>query len=185
MRVVERASDGTPQGALVFFHGFWGIPEDFVPFMDKVDPARRLHAFLPQAPTHVSEGRYSWEGGEDETSAWLDTLPFPLVRTVLAGWSQGTGLAYRLALRDGRPRPAGVVALGGSLAPDVTVEPPFPAFLVAHGAADESVPVERAREACDRLTSAGAAVEYHETAIGHQIDQDVVPAIRSFLERLP
>ncbi|HET7137644.1 MAG TPA: hypothetical protein VFI04_04775 [Gaiellaceae bacterium] len=75
MRVVERPAAGDPAGAIVFLHGYWGIPDEFAPFLDKLDPERRLQGYLPQAPTHVGEGRYSWEGSGAELEEWFDALP--------------------------------------------------------------------------------------------------------------
>jgi phospholipase/carboxylesterase len=185
IEVVERPAADGPAGALVFLHGYWGIPRDFLPFLDKLDPGRRLHGYLPQAPTHVSEGRFSWEGSGAELEEWLDALPHPPERIVLGGWSQGTWRAYRLALAPGRPRPAGLLALGGRLDEDLVLEPPLPPVLIAHGRDDEPVPVEHARAARDRLVAAGAEVAYFETAIDHRIDQAVVPELRRFVaERL-
>jgi predicted esterase len=103
---------------------------------------------------------------------------------VLAGWSQGTAVAYALALEQGSPRPAGVVALGGRLPSGADLQGPFPRFAIAHGTADESVDVEHARRARDVLQAAGADVLYRETAIGHEIDQAVVPDLRGFLQSL-
>ena len=49
MQALERPADGAAAGGLVFFHGYYGIPDEFLGFVDKLDPTRRLHAFLPQA----------------------------------------------------------------------------------------------------------------------------------------
>jgi phospholipase/carboxylesterase len=181
MRVVERPAAGEPAGAIVFLHGYWGVPEEFAAFLDKLDPGRRLHGFLPQAPSHVGEGRYSWDGSGAELEEWFDALPLPPGRIVAGGWSQGTRRAYRLALAAGRPRPAGLLALGGSLDDDVELERPLPPVLIAHGTNDEPVPVAHARAARARLVEAGADVRYFETAIDHRIDPEVVPELRRFV----
>jgi phospholipase/carboxylesterase len=189
VRHVERPSAGDAVGALVFFHGVWGVPDDFLPFMDKLDPARRFHAYLPQGPHPMSEGRFSWDEQKSgvlapEVATWLHALPFDASRMVLGGWSQGTWAAYTLALEPGRPRPAGVIALGGWLPSGVDLEAPLPRFAIAHGTADESVDVEHARRARDVLQAAGADVLYRETAVGHEIDQAVLPDLRGFLQSL-
>jgi hypothetical protein len=77
LRVVERPAAGEPAGAIVFLHGYWGIPEEFAPFLDRLDPERRLQGYLPQAPTHVGGGRYSWDGGGAELDEWFDALRSP------------------------------------------------------------------------------------------------------------
>ena len=106
---------------------------------------------------------------------------------MLAGWSQGTNLAYALALASGRPRPAGLVALGGGFRdeypPDLAH--PLPPTAIAHGRADASVPVDVARQARDVLVRAGATVLYRETDVGHAIDPTGIPDLRAFLAALP
>jgi phospholipase/carboxylesterase len=183
IRVVERPAAGESAGALVFLHGYWGVPEDFEAFLDKVDPARRLHGLLPQAPIHVSEGRYTWEGGEAETESWFDALPWPRARIALGGWSQGASLAYRLGLRGGEAV-AGLFPLGGWVPQELEPVPPFPPVLAAHGRRDEAIPVDAARAGIERLRAAGVDVRYRETDIDHRIDQAVVPELRAFLEEV-
>jgi hypothetical protein len=41
--------------------------------------------------------------------------------------------------------------------------------------------VEEARRARVRLSDAGAHVTYRETAVGHTIDQAIIPTVRAFL----
>jgi phospholipase/carboxylesterase len=196
LRHLERHAAGEPTGAVVFFHGYFGIPEDFLAFLDKIDPARRFDGYLPQAPRHVRDGRWSWFDGHAPKSleeqvaavaAWLDSLEVEPARTVLGGWSQGGVMAYALALAPGRPRPAGVLALGAQLpiGPPLDLEPPFPPVAIGHGTADDAVAIEHARRARDILRLAGADVLYLETGIGHSIDQEIVPDLRSFLAALP
>jgi phospholipase/carboxylesterase len=187
----ERPAAGDARGGLVFFHGFWGIPDDFLPFMDKIDPDRRLHAYLPRGPWPMSEGRSSWLDPDPakESAAdlepvfeWLESVPFPRERTVFGGWSQGARVAYAAGLGHG-PRPAAIVALGGRL-PDrgeLDLSAPLPPVLIGHGTEDESVPVENARHARDVLDAGGAEVSYLETSVGHVIDPDLVPRIREFI----
>ena len=50
-------------------------------------------------------------------SAWLDGLPevigVPIERTIIGGFSQGSVMSYALGLGQGRPAPAGIIALSG------------------------------------------------------------------------
>ena len=52
---IDRPPVGDSVGALVFFHGYSGDPADLVAFLNKIDPERRFHGYLPQAP-HPGEG---------------------------------------------------------------------------------------------------------------------------------
>jgi len=193
LRHLERPAAGEAVGALVFFHGYFGIPEDFLAFVDKIDPDRRFHGYLPEAPLHVRDGRWSWfdwEAPEEQITLvadWLDSLGVVPAWTVLGGWSQGGVMAYALALAPGRPPPSGLLALGAQLpiGPPLRLEPPFPAIAIGHGTADDAVAIDHARSARDALRAAGADVLYLETRIGHQIDQEIVPDLRSFLAQLP
>jgi phospholipase/carboxylesterase len=196
LRHLERAASGDPVGALVFFHGYFGIPEDFLGFLDKIDPDRRFHGYLPEGPRPVGDGRTSWfdrDAPESPRSSLrrsrrgLDSLPFAAARTVLAGWSQGGMVAYALALARGRPRPAAVLALGALLVPDPPPDlaRPLPRIAIGHGTADDAVGIEHARAARDLLASAGGDVLYLETGIGHEIDHEIVPDLRAFLAALP
>jgi predicted esterase len=195
-RHVERPAAGNPVGALVFFHGFGGEPEELLRLLDRIDPERRFHGYLPEAPHRDAGGGPSWfvRGGTTPPEAqiepvvrWLDGLPYGRDRMVLGGWSQGSNLAYSVALGPGQPRPAGVVALAGGfrdeLPPDL--ERPLPPVAIVHGRHDESVSVEVARSARDALERAGGTVLYLETEIGHAIDDAVIPDLRAFLAALP
>ena len=99
----------------------------------------------------------------------------------------GMPVAYALGLAHGRPRPAGLIALGALLPPEPPpdVERPFPPIAIGHGTADDAVDVDHARAARDLLRGAGADVLYLETEVGHQIDQALVADLRAFLATLP
>lgn len=192
---IERPPGRTPVGALVFFHGYYGQPADFLAFLDKLDPERRFHGYLPHAPYPVEGDRASWftdsNGSPEQQLAavveWLDDLPYDRDHTVLAGWSQGANVAYALGLGVSYERPAAVIAMGGGFRDEFRhdLERPLPPIAIAHGRADDAVPVEVARQARDALEQPGATVFYRETDVGHQIDQAVIPDLRDFLARLP
>jgi phospholipase/carboxylesterase len=196
LRAVERPAAGDPVGALVFFHGYYGVGTDFLGLLEKLDPERRLHGYLPHGPLPMGEGRSRWfdharpEAFDDELAViagWVDSLPFASDRLVLGGWSQGAAVAYAVALLEGRPRPAALLALGGRMPERVAAQafaPPLPRVAIAHGAADDSIPVEEAREARRLLEAAGADVLYLETAIGHELDQAVIPDLRAFVREV-
>jgi predicted esterase len=193
---IDRPPAGRAAGALVFFHGYSGDPAEFVAFLNKIDPERRFHGYLPRAPHPGEGGRTSWfdrgsadpaEKQLDAVVEWLDGLPYARERTVFGGWSQGANVAYSVALGPRYARPAGVIALAGGfrneLPPDL--ERPLPPIAIAHGRADESVPVSVARHARDVLERAGVSVLYSETHVGHEIDAAVIPDLRAFLAKLP
>jgi phospholipase/carboxylesterase len=197
LHVFERPASGEPAGALVFFHGYAGVERDFAPLLDELDPRRRFHGYLPRGCVDGPGDRFSWfeedrfgpaVDADGPVTTWLAGLPFAPHQTVLAGWSQGAALALLLGLARDRPRPAAIIALGGFYPLDdvpLDLGPPFPPLVLAHGRADDVVPVGEVRAVVDRLHEAGAAFAYHETGIDHHLDPLVKPSLRAFLDALP
>jgi predicted esterase len=56
VRHLERPAAGDPVGALVFFHGYGGTPVEMIGLLDKIDPERRFHGYLPEAPYRDPDG---------------------------------------------------------------------------------------------------------------------------------
>jgi phospholipase/carboxylesterase len=123
-------------------------------------------------------------------------------RVIVMGFSQGAALSYAFSLEH----PAmlcGVIALAGFLPPHnrhsqrtcaahsvVQVPTPlrsaqnaFPRYLIVHGAHDEAVPIERAREARLVLESRGASVEYHEHRVGHKVSAQGMQEIKHWIDK--
>ena len=93
---------------------------------------------------------------------------------MLGGFSQGTVMTYALALGQGRPRPAGLIALSGFMPSvpgfELDLSAPLPPVAIGHGTYDEVIGVEWGRAARERLTAAGADILYRESPMGHTID---------------
>ena len=110
----------------------------------------------------------------------------PPERMVLGGFSQGAVMSYALGLGEGRPRPAGVLALSGFI-PTVegfAVDPANAAGLpvaIGHGEQDPVISVEFARDARDRLAAAGAELTYRESPMGHRIDPTFLAELQGWL----
>ena len=108
-------------------------------------------------------------------------------KVVLLGFSQGGALAFDLALRD-CSRFAGVAALSSWLPEGVAaqIEPDtahqsLPVLLV-HGTEDPMVPVDRARESRQKLTSLGVALTYREDEMGHEICAEALRDIIGWID---
>jgi len=107
-------------------------------------------------------------------------------RVTVAGFSQGAALTYTLALLYPE-RIHTFAALSGFL-------PNGAQFLlearslagkrvfVAHGRADDMVPVERAREAVRMLEVSGVDVDYCESDAGHKVSRDCVRGVEAFFK---
>jgi phospholipase/carboxylesterase len=198
-----RAAAGSPEGALVLFHGRGADELDLFPLLDAFDPERRLVGATPRGPLALPPGGAHWYvlGGigtpEAQTffasyeaaSSWLDGFVaeqgIEFERVVLGGFSQGGVMTYALGLGAGRPRPAGLIALS-SFVPTVDgfsldLSPPLPPVAIGHGTLDNVITVEWGRRARALLEEAGAEVLYRETPMFHQIDPEFVRAIADWL----
>jgi phospholipase/carboxylesterase len=198
-----RPAAGTPEGALVLFHGRGADELDLFPLLDAFDPQRRLVGATPRGPLALPPGGAHWYvlGGigtpEAQTffasyaaaSEWLDAFVgeqgLGFEQVVLGGFSQGGVMTYALGLGAGRPRPAGLVALS-SFIPTVDgftldLAPPLPPVAIGHGTLDNVIGVEWGRRARAVLEEAGAEVLYRETPMFHQIDPEFVRAIAGWL----
>lgn len=188
---VSRPAAGEPAGLLVLFHGRGADERDLLPALDLLDPGRRLLGVCPGGPLALAPGGRHWYavhrvGFPDPgtflptfaaLSTWLDDLARKAGigpgRTVLGGFSQGAVMAFALGLGPGRPRPAALVPLSGFIPSvdgfelDLASAPPV---ALGHGAFDEVISVEFARDAVARLTAAGADVLYRESPRAHAID---------------
>lgn len=184
-----------PKGVVVVLHGWGSNAQDLAALV----PALNLPDYLfllPNAPlVHPNAaGGWMWYDlqpgyrGAIESrqllSEWLRTLEtetgVPLSRTVLAGFSQGGAMALDVGLT--LPL-AGLIALSGYLHPlEAGPLQQTPPILIVHGRQDTVVPLRAALTARDTLTAAGAAVEYHEFEMGHEIRPEVLPLLNQFVQ---
>jgi phospholipase/carboxylesterase len=198
LHVLERPTEGEPQGSLVLLHGRGADEEDLYPLLDLLDPERKLRGLTPRGPLALPPAGFHWYrlGGiptPDPITFWpsftalaelIDGLPRPLV---LGGFSQGAVMSYALGLaRSQAKRPAALMPLSGfmptveDLVFDLTDLSGYP-VAIAHGTLDPVIPVDYSRAARDALATAGADVAYHESPVGHTIDPAIFPALRGFV----
>jgi phospholipase/carboxylesterase len=198
-----RPAAGTPEGALVLFHGRGADELDLFPLLDAFDPSQRLVGATPRGPLSLPPGGAHWYvlGGigtpetqtfrtsYDAASEWLDAFVaehgLGFERVVLGGFSQGGVMTYSLGLGAGRPRPAGLIALS-SFMPTVAgfsldLSAPLPPVAIGHGTHDNVIGVEWGRRARATLEAAGADVLYRETPMFHQIDPAFIREIADWL----
>jgi len=184
----------------VLLHGRGADEHDLYPFLDSLDPERRLLGVTPGGPLHLSPGGRHWYalGGiptpEPTTFhatvplliAFLDSLDVPGDRIVLGGFSQGAVMSWALALGPDRPRLAAVIAMAGFL-PQVEGWPLDPGRLagtpvaVAHGIYDPIIDARFGEEAADTLATAGAGVLRLTAPIQHGVDPGWIKPLRALV----
>jgi phospholipase/carboxylesterase len=202
-----REPSGEPQGALVLLHGRGADERDLVPLLDVLDPDRRLVGLTPGAPLHLPPGGRHWYvvprvGYPDPPTFhasyaaltsllddWLRERGIDWSQTVIGGFSMGCVMSYATALGPGRPAPAGILAISGFIPTVEGWEPQLDErrdlpVLISHGSRDPVISVEFARDARERLRSAGLAVEYHEHGGGHQLDPQSLPRMTEWVTGL-
>jgi len=198
-----REPAGAPEGALVLMHGRGTSEDDLFPLLDVLDPKRRLLGVTPGGPLHLPPGGRHWymvprvgypdpdtfAQGFGALTAFLDGLGLDWDRTILGGFSQGSVMAYATGLGEGRPLPAGIVALSGFI-PTVEgwrlrddVPEGFP-VAIGHGERDPIIPIDFGRSARDRLEQAGADVTYFESPITHTIDPRFLGSLPEWVDRV-
>jgi phospholipase/carboxylesterase len=109
-------------------------------------------------------------------------------RLVLGGFSQGAMLSLDVALHRPRP-PAGLILMSGTVIAEAVWRPRLPSLagvpvMLSHGRHDELLPYHVAEILRDRLTEAGAAVDWQPFLGGHEIPRAAINAANQLLRKL-
>ncbi|HHP7244311.1 MAG TPA: alpha/beta hydrolase [Elainellaceae cyanobacterium] len=199
-------SSGQPsKGLLVGLHGWGANAQDLAslaPYLKLPD----YEMIFPEAPfSHpYAPGGYMWYSfpadydfrsmpdfdrqpdlaeSRQKLMTWLTALEgntgIPLSRTVLAGFSQGGAMT----LDVGSQLPvAALIVMSGYLHAPISIQiENIPPILMVHGKQDPVVPIAAARQAHETLVSRGAAVNYQELNMGHEIRPENLNLMQSFV----
>ncbi len=196
-----RPAAGDPAGALVMLHGRGADEADLEPFLDLLDPRRRLVGLTPGGPLFLPPGGRHWYvvprvgfPDHDTFHASLDALAeqvpqltgVPWERTIVGGFSQGSVMSYALGLGRGRPTPAGIVVMSGFI-PRVegfevdAARPGLPVW-VSHGRRDPVIPVEFGRAARDLLEPSAVELTYAEHDGAHHVDPRALATLPAWVD---
>jgi phospholipase/carboxylesterase len=202
-----RPASGDPEGALVLLHGRGTDHHDLWPLLDALDPERRLLGVTPGAPlTNIPPGGRHWylvervgypdpesfhQSCELLTSFLDETLAAQAIaweHTVIGGFSMGAVMSYSVSLGEGRPSPAGILAMSGFVPTVAGWEPRFEGrggltVLVHHGRGGAIIPVDLGRRAVEILRGGGLDVTYLESDAGHWVPPELLPRAAEFVTR--
>jgi len=191
-----------PERLLVLVHGLGADERDLAGVVPYLDPDNRFLTVLPQGPYPAPPG-YAWfsfgaeDNGFTESLAALDDLvdeacaeyDLPRSEAVIAGFSQGAGMALALGYGPGTSvRPAGVLAMSGfqprgvDLADEEGVT--YPAALVQHGRLDPVVPPVRGNLVAQLLAERGVPTVYHEYLMQHELTMESIADARAWLAQI-
>ena len=176
---------------VVLVHGYGADGNDLISLAGHWRSLLPTTAFVaPNAPDRVAGSQgYQWFGltrmdphelerGVNNAGPLLDAflteelgrLGLGADRLALVGFSQGTMLSLHVGLGR-REKPAAVVGFSGLLAAAPPTADAAPPIFLAHGSADQVIPVQAMFAAAAELGAAGAAVQWHLAAgMGHGID---------------
>jgi phospholipase/carboxylesterase len=199
-----RRPDGVgPFPVLIMLHGWTGDEHSMWVFVPRL-PKNAL-IIAPRGLYSTRANGYSWHPELPKPWPWISDFQ-PAVEKIfstislhnfpdgdfsqlnLIGFSQGTAMAYSMAILEPR-RIASVAGLSGFLpdgastwlTDDRLMELPM---FIAHGTEDELVPVEKARQSVDLLEKAGAAVTYCEDNVGHKLSAKCFRGLEAFCQRV-
>lgn len=170
----------------VMFHGAGGFPEKVLPF---IEAHAQRHKFLVLAPHSTFP---TWDiviGGNGPDLERLQSALREVAsryridtrRVAFAGFSDGASYALSIGVTNGDIATHVIAFSGGFMS--IFVQEGQPRVFIAHGRADEQLPIETSgRQNASKLAAAGYDVQFVEFDGLHIIEPDVVArAIDFFL----
>ena len=193
---------GTSSHLLVGFHGYAETAGDQLSRLEGVPSAGDWTLASVQGLNRFYRGRTQdvvagWMTREDREIAIADNITYidhaigqlresyGTGMIVFAGFSQGTAMAYRAAVRGRFPATA-VVAVGGDVPPELFTEAgnAFPPVLILRGAQDEWYTQTKLDADVNELRKRGARVMAIVCDCGHEWTSQVTAHTDEFLRRL-
>lgn len=208
--VLEAA--GEAAGTVIWLHGLGADAHDFepiVPLLNLNQPLKFVFPNAPVRPVTINGGMEmrAWydidlenpqvgDAGIRESAEAIGALVAqevaagtPEHKVTLAGFSQGGVIALQVGLRANSPF-AGIMALSTyvhnheQLTEEVSFASVDTPIFMAHGAADPMIPIARAVTSRDALTALNYTVEWHEYGMGHQVCEEEIAHIATWLNHI-
>jgi phospholipase/carboxylesterase len=208
---IEFETGKAPRTSIIWLHGLGADGNDFAPIVPELDlPRTPIRFVFPHAPIQavtINGGmrmrawydildatiRREDERGVRASQVLLEALiarekerGTPAHRLVLAGFSQGGAIALHSGLRHAE-RLAGIMALstyvplGETLPTEASAANREVPIFAAHGTYDPIIPLGKAEQSRELLTSLGYRVEWREYAMPHSVCPEELADIGAWL----
>lgn len=191
---------------LLLLHGVGSHEADLMSLGSYLDG--RFFIVSARAPHTLAPGMYAWfevqldpqapvinpaqaESSREMIVRFIDevveTYGLDPRRVYLIGFSQGAIMSLSVLLTCPE-KVAGVVAMSGRILPEVLPKTaPAEAMrgipvLVVHGTMDPILPIHHGRAIRDRLSGLPVALTYREYPMGHQVTEETLAEIRTWLQ---
>jgi predicted esterase len=201
--LVESPTHGMPAGVLVGCHGYGESADMQMERLRAIPDAGRWLLVSIQGLHRFYRGRTdqviaSWMTRQDREFAITDNIGYVTavidgvarelkveLPVLYAGFSQGVAMAFRAACSS-RRRVAGMVAVGGDVPPELSVEAlsRVPAALMARGTRDATYTAEQWYADHARLRAAGVDLRAVGFEGGHEWHDDVNREAAALLDRV-
>ncbi|RDK07061.1 alpha/beta hydrolase [Cupriavidus lacunae] len=185
--VPEDLPAGVPVPLLVMFHGAGGFPEKVLPYLEAHAQRRKFlvlapHSLYPTWDIVIGGNGPDLERLHQALTAVTSRYRIEPGRLAFAGFSDGASYALSLGITNGDIASHVIAFSGGFMS--VFMQEGTPRVFIAHGLADEQLPIATSGRAhAARLKAAGYDVEYIEFDGLHVIHAPVVErAIDFFLQ---
>ncbi len=187
-----------PRAACIWLHGLGADGHDFEPVVQMLQLPVPVRFILPHAPVQP----VTLNGGVP-MRAWFDIRSLQLDKdvdaegiarssvaiaelaaaqglpVVLAGFSQGGLIALHTALQHDTAGAMIALSTWYPFTPPTTALPVF----MAHGTADEIVPLALAQQSAQRLAAAGVQLSWHAWPMGHTVIPEEIAALNHWLNQ--
>ena len=146
--------------------------------------------------TNADLARREDEGGLRRSQEQVEALiarekarGIPAGRIILAGFSQGCAMTLQTGLRHpeklaGLMCLSGYVPLASTVAAERTEQSLDTPIFMVHGRGDGVIPIARAEQSRDLLTSMGYQVEWHDYPMQHSLCQEEIDHIGAWLKKV-
>ena len=215
LKVIEAQTGENPVATILIMHGLGADGRDFVPIAEQLDlssigPVRFLFPYAPVIPVTINGGMEmpAWydilaadlvrreddaglrrsQAGIEELIAHEKARGIPASRIVIAGFSQGSAMAFMVGLRHAEAL-AGIVGLSGYLplaaltaAERSLASRQVPIFM-GHGRRDGVVALDRATASRDALQALDYRVDWHDYPMEHSVCPEEVADLEKWLIR--